>query len=76
MFNAVTDRTAPRGSWGKEHQMKTRKLYSVRIFAGNAYSKPVGFKMRLLDRRKAMRVCRRLKRAGLTAVAAPVSIAR
>lgn len=56
---------------------KTRKLYSVAYFGknGSCYSRPVGFKMRLLDRAKAQRIVRRLKKCGVDAVANPVQIA-
>lgn len=50
--------------------------YSVRYFENDSsYSKTVGFKMRVLPRRQALRVCRRLKRAGVQAIAAPMSVA-
>ena len=57
--------------------MKTRKLYSVRFFGhkGSCYSKPVGFKQRLIERSKALRIVRRLKAAGVDAVASQVAVA-
>lgn len=55
---------------------KTRKLYSVRYFGrkGSCYSTAVGFKGRLLERSKALRIVRRLKASGVDAVAAPMSL--
>lgn len=57
--------------------MKTRKLYSVRYFGrkGSCYSSAVGFKGRLIERAKALRIVRRLKAAGIDAIAAPMSVA-
>lgn len=56
---------------------KTRKLYSVAYFGkkSSCYSHPVGFKSRLLERAKALRVVKRLKKCGVDAVANPVQIA-
>lgn len=50
---------------------KTRKLYSVAYFGkkGSCYSRPVGFKSRLLERAKALRIVKRLKASGVDAVA-------
>lgn len=57
--------------------MKTRKLYSVRYFGykGSIHSKTVGFKGRLMERAKALRIVRRLKAAGVDATAAALTVA-
>lgn len=56
--------------------MKTRKLYSVRYFGrkGSCYSNTVGFKGRLMERTKALRIVRRLKASGVDAIAAPLTV--
>lgn len=55
--------------------MKTRKLYQVRIerSAGES-SKQVGFKMRLLDRSKALKVAKFLKKRHIDAFIAPLTV--
>ena len=57
--------------------MKTRKMYQVRYFGkkGSVYSTGVGFKCRLLDRARALRLVRRLKLSGVDAIASPVRVA-
>lgn len=46
--------------------------YSVRFYpTTTAHSRPVGFKMRLLDAKKAMRVVSRLRKSGVDAVRVP-----
>jgi len=56
--------------------MKTRKLYQVRFEQGSGLStKQVGHKMRLLERTKASRIVKRLKRAGVDAIMVPMLIA-
>lgn len=56
--------------------MKTRKLYSVRYYGykGSCFSKVVGFKGRLMERAKALRIVRRLKASGVDAIAAPLTV--
>lgn len=56
---------------------KYRKLYQVRHYsdmgpATHSYSRGVGFKGRLLPRSVAVRIAKRLRRAGVDAVTAPV----
>lgn len=55
---------------------KTRKLYSVRYFGrkGSCYSTAVGFKNRLVDRSRALRIVRRLKAFGVDATACQVTV--
>ena len=56
--------------------MKIRKLYQIRYEQGFGQStKQVGSKMRLLDRVKAMRVVRFLKKRGVDALIDPVAVA-
>jgi hypothetical protein len=55
--------------------MKTNKLYAVRFYPnGGTFSRHVGYKMRLLDRARAGRAVKRLKRLGVAAFAAPVAV--
>jgi hypothetical protein len=55
--------------------MATRTMYQVRTFNGSEYSRPVGFKTRLVERTQAQRIVKRLKRAGLAAYAAQIKVA-
>lgn len=56
--------------------MKTRKLFQVRNEIGyGCSSKQIGHKMRLMDRSKAMRVVKFLKKRGVNAFIAPMLIA-
>jgi len=52
---------------------KTKKLYQVREFIGNAYSKQLG--RRLRERTDALRIVRLLKKQGREAFASSVGIA-
>lgn len=52
---------------------KTRKLYEVREFIGNYYSKQIG--RRLRERKDALRIVRLLKKQGREVFASPMSIA-
>jgi len=52
---------------------KTRKLYEVREFIGNDYSKQIG--RRLRERKDALRIVRLLKKQGREVFASPMSIA-
>lgn len=52
---------------------KTRKLYEVREFIGNDYSKTLG--RRLRERKDALRIVRLLKKQGREVFASPMSIA-
>lgn len=54
--------------------MKKQKLYDIRFYEGNEYSRTVGFKGRLIEYNKARRIVARLKRAGVQAIAAPVTV--
>lgn len=51
---------------------KTRKLYEVREFIGNKYSKQLG--RRLRERTDALRLVRLLKKQGREVFASPMSI--
>ena len=51
---------------------KTRKLYEVREYVGNAYSKQLG--RRLRERKDALRIVRMLKNQGREVFASPMSI--
>lgn len=51
---------------------KTRKLYEVREFIGNAYSKQLG--RRLRERKYALRIVRLLKERGREVYATPISM--
>lgn len=52
---------------------KTRKLYEVREFIGNKYSKQIG--RRLRERKDALRIVRLLKKQGREVFASPMIIA-
>jgi hypothetical protein len=52
---------------------KTRKLYEVREYIGNYYSKQIG--RRLRERKDALRIVRLLKKQGREVFASPISIA-
>jgi len=52
---------------------KTRNLYQVREFIGNAYSKQLG--RRLRERPDALRIVRLLKKQGREVFAAPLKVA-
>jgi hypothetical protein len=56
--------------------MKTKTLYSIREYGinGSCYSKVI-FGGRVIDRARAMRIVKRLKRAGRDVIAAPIKIA-
>jgi len=53
---------------------RPRKLYRVMIWRGDSYGKPLGFKGRLLPRRAAQRIAKRLSRSGLSASIAPLRV--
>jgi len=51
---------------------KTRKLYEVREFIGNAYSKQLG--RRLRERKDALRIVRLLEKQGREVYATPIHV--
>lgn len=57
-------------------KIKTRKLYSVRHHAnGGTWSgRPVGYKAKLIPRTAAMRLAKRLRKAGLFITVDPVIV--
>lgn len=54
--------------------MKTRKLYQVRFFNGNGYSKQIGHK--LVERGRATKIVKFLKRHRVEAFCAPLVISK
>jgi hypothetical protein len=56
--------------------MKTKTLYSVRRYRENEKlsSKPIGYKMRLVSRAQALRICKFMLRRGVDVFAAPLRV--
>lgn len=55
--------------------MKTITRYEIRKIEGNGYSKSINYNQRLRDRKRAMRLVKRLKGMGLNVIASPLKIA-
>jgi len=56
-------------------KIKIVKRYSVRFYpTKTSYSKAVGFKHKLIERKKALAVVKRLKKSGVDAFAEPMEI--
>lgn len=55
--------------------MKTVTRYSIRTITNNEYSKPLNYSQRLRDRKRALRLVKRLKSMGINAFAAPMKAA-
>jgi hypothetical protein len=54
---------------------KTAIRYVIREYKGASYSRPVGYNQRLRDRKRAMRLVKRLRKLGRDVFAAPMRVA-
>lgn len=55
--------------------MKTVTRYEIRACNGNGYSRSLNYRQSLRDRKRAMRLVKRLRKMGHDAFAAPIKLA-